>query len=506
MSFIGIDLGTTGSKVVAFNRGGEILVHAYREYPLIASYPGQAELDAKAVWLSLRDSIREVATQLEGYDPPQCIAVSTLGEAVVPLAVDGAELANAIVSFDNRSLSQFRWFSERVEPETVYDITGLHPLPHYTIFKLMWWREQQPDLYKNAWKFLCFGDYIGVKLGLKPIIDHSMATRTMAFDVHEQQWSQKLLNAARVDREKLPDTAESGTVVGEISHDIASDLNLPPGTLLVLGGLDQACAALGAGVVNADRTLLSLGTAAVIGPGLSNPTVKMREKGILSMPHVVRGLLITFGGTTGGGSLLRWYRDQLGYEEREAAMRTGQDVFDLIVEQIEDKPTDLLMLPHLTGSRFAFEDLSATGVILGLTLSTKKADLIRALLEGVAYELCLIRERFENVDLSISTLRAVGGGSRSAIWMQIIADSMRVPIHAMRVSDAGSLGAALLCMSAIDASRPLEEIVDRYVQVRETYNPRPEWFPYHSKRIETYRAVYRRLKDLYPQLRPDYVR
>ena len=117
----------------------------------------------------------------------------------------------------------------------------------------------------------------------------------------------------------------------------------------------------------------------------------------------------------------------------------------------------------MTGSRFAFEDLSAKGVILGLTFSTKKADLIRALLEGVAYELSLIRERFESADLSISALRAVGGGSRSGTWMQVIADSIQLPVHVMRASDAGSLGAALLCMSAVDASRPLEEIVDNEI-------------------------------------------
>lgn len=497
MSYLGIDVGTTGCKVIAFDKHGHILARAYQEYPLIIPSPGWAELDAENIWQSVKSCIVEVAKHIND-DPPISVAVSTLGEATIPISPDGSALSNGIVSFDTRSISQYKQFIECANADEIYAITGLNTLPHYSLFKWMWWIENRPALYQNAWKLLCFGDFIGFKLGIKPTIDYSMATRTLAFDVRQTSWSSKILNIANVDVEKLPEIAPSGTIMGELPDAVARNLELPLGTKLVLGGLDQACAALGAGVIQSGATLLSIGTVGVIGPVFHAATPQMCQNGILSMPHVIPGEMITFGATVGGGSILRWYRDILGYEEREISINTGRDIYDVLLEQIDDKPTHLIMLPHLSGSRFAFDNPNAKGVLIGLTFSTSKADLIRAILEGVSYELAIIRERFENVGLSISSLRAVGGGSRSDIWMQIIADSLQLPIYAMQIYDAAPLGVALLSATALGNYKSIDDATEQAVIVRRTFSPRPGWSSYHNNHLATYRNVYKQLESLYP--------
>jgi xylulokinase len=499
MSYIGIDIGTTGCKALAFDQDGKLLAKAYREYPLLTTQLGWAELDAEEVWRAVRDNIQEIAMGLS-HDPPRALAVATLGEAVVPIDAHRKPLTNSIISFDNRAIGQFKQFIVQVTSDTVFEITGLFPLSHYSIFKWMWWREQQPDLFKNIWKFLCFGDYIGVRLGLRPLMDHSMATRTLAFDNRKKTWSQDLLDVAGVDLEKLPETAPSGTIVGELPSRVATSLNLPRGIVLVLGGLDQGCAALGAGAIHPGDTLLSIGTVGAIGPVFAAPTVQMRRDCILTMPHVVPDLLFTLGATTSAGALLRWFRDQFGYEERQIARQTDRDIFEVITSLVNDRPTELLMLPHFSGSRFAFNNPVAKGALIGLTFATQKYELVRAILDSVAYELCLIRERFENAGLPITQLRAVGGGSRSDVWMQILADSVQIPIYAMQNPEAGALGAALLGHLAVDTNRSLSDTVNAIVFPRRVFNPRKEWLDYHTGRIATYRKAYTLMKDIYPLL------
>jgi xylulokinase len=327
-------------------------------------------------------------------------------------------------------------------------------------------------------------------------MDHSIATRTLAFDIHRLRWSEHILEVAEIEASKLPETAPSGTIVGEISQKISKHLNLPVEPLLILGGLDQACAAFGAGVIHSGDTLLSLGTVAAIGPVFSSPTLQMREDKILSMPHVVPNKKITFGANIGGGSVLRWYRDQFGYEEREEAQRSNRNVYEVIIDQIPDTPINLLVLPHFSGSRFAFNDPHSEAVISGLTFNSTRHELIQALLEGIAYELVIIRDRFINAGLPISSLNAVGGGSQSDKWLQIIADSMQTPIKAMKISEAGTLGAALLSASALLESQSLIEKVREIVKVRRILEPRTKWAPYHIERVAEYKELYQRMKGL----------
>jgi xylulokinase len=267
--------------------------------------------------------------------------------------------------------------------------------------------------------------------------------------------------------------------------------------VVVSGGLDQACAALAAGVIDPGVGLLSLGTTGVIGAAMSALTPAMLRAGMLAMPHVAGGRLITLGGVAAGGSLLRWYRDELGFGERDEAARTGRDVYDVITSQVHDRPTGVLVLPHFSGSRFAFSDPDARGLVLGLTFGTTRADLVRGFMEGVAYELAVIRDRFEAVGLPIKSLRAAGGGSRSDSWMQIVADALGLAVHALARFDASAAGAALLAMAGIGAVSSSAELPATMRATRRTFEARQSWAAYHAQRLENYRKVYSALRDVY---------
>jgi len=492
MSFLGIDVGTTGCKAAAYNLEGQQISYAYREYPLVSPHPGWAELDPNVLWESVRSCISSIVSDVK-KDPIQGVTLSALGEAILPISIDGSPLANCIVSFDNRSQHEYQHLMKRISAESIFNKTGLFVEPHYSIFKLMWWHKNQPEIYKNTWKFLCVGDYIGFKLGLRPVMDYSMATRTLCFNVHSSRWSESILDASGIDQTKLPEVASSGTIIGEISRDITRDMDIPTKTILVLGGLDQACAALGSKVIASGDTLLSVGTVAAIGPVFSSPTERMRDDRILSMPHVVPDVKITFGASIGGGSVLRWYRDQFGYEEQKIAQREHRNVYEVIIDQVQDEPTDLLVLPHFSGSRFAFTDPQSEAAITGLTFNSTKSDVIRALLEGVAYELAIIRDRFLHAGIPIHSFNASGGGSRSGKWMQIIADSSQVPIHTMQTSDAGTLGSALLTAYALGEFETLSVGARQFVKIRCNFEPRDEWRSYHSERKTKYKALYQKL-------------
>ena len=369
MTLLGVDVGTTGCKAVVLGGDGSPVAAAYREYPLATPRPGWAELDPDGVWDAVCAAIREVTAA--GPEPPQALAFATLGEAVTPIDASGAALAPTMVSFDGRALACHERLVGAVGPERITVLTGLAPQPHYTVAKWCWLATEMPDVYRRAATLACFGDLAAVRLGLPPVIDHTMATRTMAFDAASECWSGEILEAAGIDPAKLPAPVPSGTVIGPVAPRQARDLGLADGALLVAGGLDQACAAyaVGIGAVPDGTAMLSVGTVAVLAgavggpqgrvgpPATAVPTAQGAVPGtqlanlttpagdrppataVPTVPYVVPGrshaiaggpdvsrssrvadpttprTRLAIAGTPAGGAVLRWYRDRFGAAE-----------------------------------------------------------------------------------------------------------------------------------------------------------------------------------------------
>ena len=487
MTLLGVDVGTTGCKAVVVGADGAPLCAAYREYPLLTPRAGWAELDPDRVWEAVCAAVRQVTAAAS--EPPQALAVAGLGEAVTPIDAAGRPLGPMIVSFDGRARDCHERLVATLGAERITAVCGLEPQPHYSVAKWQWLAEELPDVYRRAAKLACVGDMLAVRLGLEAVIDYTMAARTLAFDVAGGCWSSEILGAAGIEVAKLAKPAPSGTVIGAIPPRQARDLGLAAGALLVAGGLDQACAAFGAGIgVEPDGpVLLSLGTvavlAAVLGGDRPPPTT------VPTTPHVTPGASLAIAGSPAGGATLRWYRDRFGAADIADADSGGRDVYDLIVAGAADVETDVIALPHFAGSRTAFADPQATAALVGLTFATDRRHVVRALLEGVALETAVMADRLAVATGPVASLRATGGASRSRTWMQIFADVLGVPVESTASRDAAAVGAALIA----GAATGLTGNDPAHLPAVMRCEPEPSHSGRYGAKLERYRSLYEAL-------------
>jgi xylulokinase len=502
MSLLGIDVGTTGCKAIVFNLDGQTLGQGYREYPHIFPQPGWVEMDSDVVWMAVKAAIAEAASRAGRRDPVKALAVSSQGEGVTPIGSDAKALANTIVSFDNRTTAQADWWEREFGRRRVFETTGQPLNPTYSINKIMWWRDHAPHVFGGAWKFLCFEDFTAFRLGADPTIGYSLAGRTMAFDVQAERWSDEILTAAGVPSERLAATAPAGSVAGAVRDDVAQELGLPKAVPIITGGHDQACGALGSGIVQAGAAMDATGTVECITPAFSELklTDAMLESNYACYHHVVPGMYITLAYTYTGGSLLRWYRDTLGKQEREDAEAAGIDVYEMMIGLATSGPSPVMVLPHFTVTVTPWSDPYAKGAILGLTLGTTKGDIIKALLDGVTFEMRLNLDYLQRAGVTVERLCAIGGGAKSPTWLQLKADIFKRPVAALSVSEAACLGAALLAGTAIGEYSSLGQAVARTVHTTRTYEPDPDMAARYDQRYEIYQRLYPALRDVMHRL------
>jgi len=366
----------------------------------------------------------------------------------------------------------------------------------YTASKILWWKHQKPDVFRRAKGFYCFEDLLFHELGLPPAIDPSLAARTMLLDIGKGEWSGELLKLAGLEPDRLARILPSGSVVGEIGAKAAKDWGLPEGVVAVTGGHDQPCGALGAGVVEDRVGTYATGTVECITPAFRTRVTDPRllESNIACYPHVVPGLYVALTFNFTGGSLLRWYRDTLADGLHERAKKQKKDVYDLIVGECPKDPSDLYVLPHFTSTGTPHFDTESKGVIAGLRLSTTRGEIVRALLEGVTYEMALNVDVLRACGAPIDSFRATGGGAKSPFWMQLKADLLGKPVHAMRVSEAVCLGAAILAGAATGTYGSAREAAAKVSKIERTYRP-------DGKRAKLYRDRFARYRELYPTMR-----
>jgi xylulokinase len=490
VSYLGLDIGTTGCKAVTFDREGAQLARAYREYPIERPAPGCAELDPDRVMAACRDVVREAAA-LSSADPVEALSVSSQGEAFTPVDAALRPLAKAMVSSDTRASSQVDTLLDRIGPERLYEITGHTSHPMFSIFKLAWLRQNAPAVWSAAEKFLCFEDLMHARLGIEPHIGYPLAGRTMLFDERRACWSGELLELAGLDERRLARTAEPGSVVGRLDSAAAGRFGLAAGTPVVAGGHDQVIAALGAGVSEAGTAAYAIGTVECLCPLLGEPTFGpfMRRGNLCTYRSAIPGAYASVAFSLTGGNLLRWFRDEWAREEVRAAAASGADAYDLILEALPAEPSDVLVVPYFTPSGTPNFDTQTKGAILGLRLGTTRGEVLRALLEGVAFEMKLNLALLEQSGSPLGCLIATGGGSRSARLIQLKADVLGRPIRVNAQPEAGCLGAAMLCISAL-TGEPVREVAARLSSAKDAVEPDARRSAQYAARMEVYRRAY----------------
>lgn len=500
MSYLGLDIGTTGCKAAVFNADGKLISLAYREYPLLSPQPGWAELDSARVCRDCCDVIREAAAATHG-DPIAGLGISSQGEAFTPIGQDGDVLGNGMVSSDARAVDIMASFGRQFGVRRLYDLTGHTPHPMFTLFKLLWLRQHQPEVFAAARHFFCFEDLFHHRLGLEPAISWPLAGRTMLFNIHTHRWDDEILRAIDLPAEKLAKPMPSGSIVGTIPSKIATELGLPDNVLVVAGGHDQPCGSLGAGAVEPGEAMYASGTVECICPAFKQPRLDDRlfEANLCTYDFTVPGMYTTVLFSLTGGNLLRWFRDQWGQPELTQAARSGVDVYELLTRSMSAEPTNLMVLPYFTPSGTPYFDAETPGAILGLRLTTTRGQVLRALIEGVAMEMRLNLDILQKSGLSVEKLYAIGGGAKNNTIVQLKADVLNRPITTLAVTEAGCLGVALLACAAHAGASP-HEITKTWVKRGASIQPDSKRATYYDERFLAYRELYPAMQDTWNRL------
>ena len=502
MDLIGLDVGTTGCKAVVFSPDGRMLGAAHREYGILATEPYMAEQDAEHIWAVTCQVIREAIWRSSDNGSNSgrigALSLSVQGDAIIPIDHEFNAVYNAVLGMDYRSQLQAKRFGRRIGDKRLFLLTGMRPHPINSLIKMVWLKQNRPDAFHRAWKLTSFADFILGKLCGEAVIDHTMASRSMAFDLREKVWSAEILEAAGINPELLSRPVPSGTVVGEVSKNTAQNTELAVGTKLVTGGHDQTCAALGAGVIGEGRAVISTGTAEVLSAASFKPVLNDTMYGSFYPCYLYAkpGMYFTFALNHVGGLLLRWYRDTFAYKEIEEARAADVDPYDQILEKIPANPSGVMILPHFNGSGTPWCDMDSKGAILGLNLSTTRHDIARAILESQSFELKINLETMVQAGIKINELRAVGGGAKSQLWLQIKADILAITITSLKVREAACLGAALLAGTAIGVYPSLDSAVEQTVRVETKFAPDKDSLKNYTERFTVYREVYPTLTAL----------
>ena len=499
--FIGFDLGTTNCKAIVLSENGAVLGTAAQEYPILYPQPGYAEQDALLVWELAKEVIRE-AVKRSGVKEVKAISLSVQGDAVIPVDKKLNPLFSALLGMDYRSLPQTNRCKEIFGDQALFERTGMRPHPMNSLTKILWLKEERPEIFRQTWKFMTYADFLLGKLGAGPVIDQTMASRTMAFDLTQKDWSKPILDQLEIPVDKFSRPVPSGTAVGKINPKVQEELGLAGAPLLVTGGHDQTCAALGAGVIKEGIGIDSTGTAEVLFTAFSLPlrSEKMFRAYYPCYIHAKPDMYCSFSLNHTGGVVYQWFRDQFCGEEKREAQRRGLSVYDLINDQMPPLPTNLYIIPHFKGSGSPTCDLDSKGTFFGLTLNTTKGEIAKAILEGLTYELRLNLETMQQAGININEIIAVGGGAKSPRWLKIKTNVTGRPIKVLKNKDAAPLGAGILAGVGCGHYRSFEEAVDVMVEVERVYEPDPAVCRVYEEHYEVYRRLYTTVLQLNKQI------
>jgi xylulokinase len=490
MSLLGIDIGTTGCKVLALAADGSVLAIASDEYDVLRPEQGWAELDSRAVWNKVKAAIRAVAAQTK-HDPVVALAVSSMGEALTPVAQDRSILGNAILGFDARGGETLDKLAQ-LDPTMLHERSGNLVNNLFGGPKLIWRRDHRPELFRQTYKFLGWADLAAFLLGGEPITDYSLANRTFFFDIRRQTWSTETLDYVGMPIDKLPVVAQAGTIVGTVSSNIAAELGLPANVKIVLGGHDQCVNATGAGAIRAGSAAYGIGTFACITPIYDTiPPAEMMIKARLNVEHhTMAGLYASFYYNLTAGALLKWFRDNFAPLERLQAQAQHVDVYDQLLAEMPAEPTDLLVLPHFAPTGPPYFDERPNGIITGLTLETTRGEYIKGLLEGITYYFREGLDVMGAAGIQIDELCVTGGGARSDAWMQITADILGKQLVRPKAVEASALGAAILAGVGAGVFSSAAEAVTAMIKTDRVFEPDARRHRLYAERFERYHQLY----------------
>lgn len=495
---LGIDLGTSGAKAMLLDEHGALVASATSAYPISTPRPLWSEQDPDDWWRGVCTAIGLVL-ESAGADPASiaCVGLSGQMHGLVALDAAGEVIRPCILWNDQRTADECAAIEARIGRDTLVRITGKPVLPSFTAPKILWMRRHEPDLAARIAHVLLPKDYIRFRLTGTYFGDVSDASGTSLFDVGARRWSTDLLDALEIPAAWMPEVTESTEVSAYVSVEGARASGLANGTPVVGGAGDQAAEAVGCGVL-AGGVSVTIGTSGVVFAGMEEYRPDTAGR-VHAYCHAAPGTWHVMGVMLSAGGSLRWFRDEFCEREQTLARMQDRDTYEVMMEEAAKIPAgceSLLFLPYLTGERCPHPDPFARGVFFGLTARHTRAHMLRAVIEGITFGLRDSLELVHALGIHPDTLRISGGGARSALWRQIMADVFGAPVAGVNVAEGAAFGAALLAGTGAGVFASVDEAVRRVVRTGEPVAPGAD--------RSVYERMYARYTALYPALREQF--
>lgn len=485
MISLGIDIGGTGAKCVAFDEEGNQQAISYAEYPLEA---GMVNIPQKIMIDSVMQVITACVRLLPDRSEVCAITVSSFGESFAAIDEDGDPLDDILFYYGNAENDEFDALVEKVGAERFMRIARILPDASYSLAKML---HTMKIAKRPVWKFLFVAGFVTYKLCGNPVSDVSLACRSLIYDVQKQDWSDELLEASGISRDQLPTVLPTGAEAGKLLPEVAEMLGLSADVTVVMGCHDQIANALGAGVSRIGEAVDVSGTCESVAPLYEAipESLDFQKNNFACVPYFTTGGYVTYAYNISAGSVVRWYRDAFGDGLKPKAEAMNMSIYDYFNETAPSEPTDIIVLPFLQGMGGTPDvEASATGTFFGVTTTTRLPDIYRAILEGVTYEIRYNQEKLNENGVKIDKFLACGGGARSKVWLQIKADILGCDVYPSSVEETGAMGSAILGFAAVTGKDKFE-MAKKFAKYKDTIHPNPEMKAIYDKKYETYKKL-----------------
>jgi xylulokinase len=497
---LGIDIGTSGTKTVLFDEYGNAIADSVKEYPLYQQYIGWAEQDPDDWWKAVFETVAEVLSK-SGVDPLDIKGIGLSGQmhGAVLLDKDNNVLRKAIIWCDQRSSKECEQITSIIGRERLLEITANPALTGFTAAKVMWVKNNEPQVFERTKKILLPKDYIRFKLTGEFATEVSDASGMQFMDIPKREWSNEVLDKLGIDKSMLGLLYESQEVSGRICKSASELTGLKIGTPVVGGAGDQAAGAVGNGIVRSGVISSTIGTSGVVFAYSDKVSIDPGGR-VHTFCHAVPNTWHIMGVTQGAGLSLKWFRDNFCLEEKLSAELSGIDPYILMDEEaqkVEAGCEGLIYLPYMMGERTPHLNPNAKGVFFGLCAKHTKQDMIRAVMEGVVFSLKDCLDIISGMGIDVTQVRASGGGGKSKLWRQMQSDVFGIDINTVNSTEGPALGAALLAGVGSGVYRSVEQACDTAIKV----NTSIKWDRALNARYTKFHTIY---KHLYDSLKSDF--
>jgi xylulokinase len=495
MNFLGIDVGTGGTRALIIDETGHVVSSATEEHEAFASPQiGWAEQRPEDWWRACGVAVRRALSRANlSADRIACVGFSGQMHGAVMLDASDSVVRPALIWCDVRTEKQCIDFTQKVGAERLIQLTCNPALPNFTLTKFLWVRENEPANWRRVRSVMLPKDYVRFRLTGDRAIDVADASGTLLLDVAKRRWSSEVLQAAEIDASMLPQLYESQDVCGKVTAAGAAATGLRAGTLVVAGAGDQAAGATGMGIVAPGAVSATIGTSGVVFAATDRPALDSRGR-LHTFCHAVPGRWHVMGVTQAAGLSLRWFRDQFG-----TGADDGRDPYDRLTDEAAIAPPGsdgLLWAPYLMGERTPHLDPNARGALIGLTASHTRGHVIRSILEGVAYSLKDSFTLFAEMGVPVNRIRLGGGGARSSLWRQIQADIYGREVEIVEAEEGAAYGAAILAGVGAGRWNSVDAACNEIVRIASKTQPQPATVEKLATQYESYRRMYEAIRSV----------